>query len=240
MIYTGTWLDAEDVPFDPDSFVINTTAGGGTSRSRIHGRRGGCGSPPGMFHGNAEQAAVRISLTNRMKAYVDMPPASPDTEWEVDGQAADHYTRAGAFKKMHGQAFYPRSSVPPDYAGRTFPSSPDATKTFPPIDQIRCQYNPAFIWAQVDLHFTDAFDGGAFSGISIFQVYPRSAGKSWERKHTRRAGGAGKIQVIGAGWGDYPFDVIWPSSDPSGLRVFVRVWYNQAFSPWAPINSQAY
>lgn len=168
-------------------------------------------------------------------------PLEPDlTEWQQWGQHQPWLVRSNATKKMHGQAFYPRTTYPARYAALAiWPNvAPDSTP--PPIDDVRCQFNPAFNWASFELHFTQAYTGTIYNGLSIFQIRPASRGKTWELRHTAIVATYDELQVVLPAWADYPFDLAWPCPTISHLRVFARVWNKTAFLNFGPLTAQAF
>lgn len=237
-IYTGTWLDGEGVPFDPDSFPITLTAAGGSSRRRIHGRRGGSGSPPGKHHGNELQEAVRLTFGLTTRHYVDMPEASPETEWERDGDHKNWLVRSGATKTMHGQAFYPRTAIPQNYIGGVCDDSPDVAATVSPYASHTFYYDPATNECDLTIFSDDSTWYGADGGFSIFQINPRAATKSWERKHTRLAHSVTPWGQSSTG-AEYIFTPAWPADVATGIRILAIGRNNVAFIHYGPWNSTA-
>lgn len=165
-------------------------------------------------------------------------PISP--AWEYWGQELDWYTRRSEHKHLHGQALFPRSTVPPGFGGRDYKQNPDPTKPFPPIDQVKCCWQPPQTSAHAYLHFTAAYTSSIYDGLSVFQINPRARGKSWELKHTRHVVTSNIGDMPFAGWYDFYFVLAWPCATQDELRVLIRVWNRIAFSPFPPVTSVPY
>lgn len=236
---TPEQIEGTYFPYGPyTGDVVVAWARSGTSRQRIFGRRGGSGSPPGHHHGNAMQAAERLAFGNAARRYVDMPEASPETEWERDGDHKNWLVRSGATKTMHGQAFYPRTSVPQDYVGGVCDDSPDVTATVSPLASLTFYYDPVTNECNLTIFSEDTTWYGADGGFSIFQINPRAAGKDWERKHTRLVWSTSTWGQSDTG-AEYVFTPAWPADVATGIRILAIGRNNVAFIHYGPIDSTA-
>lgn len=156
------------------------------------------------------------------------------TQWEQWGTAKPWLTRSGVSKTLHGQAFYPRTVIPPEYIDKPFPELPDPIAETPPCNDSKVTYftvpkiTLAYLW------FTDNYDPGELSGISIFQVNPKAIGHTWFYKHTHLVATRSPIVAVINTWVGVVCTLHWPYTSADKLVMFWRVWYKNAFLNFGP------
>lgn len=246
----GVWTSALglDTTYDPtapytgsphvDRLLISTSTPWGVARERIFGRRGGSGSPPGLYHGSPAQEACRLHFCNRMHAYTAFPYMNDVTFWEHAGQDHAWLVRDGSEKKLHGQAMYPRSVMPPAYGNENFPDEPDLDAEPPPVDYAVAKWLFVIARLQCAIHYTEQYHGGEFSGLSVFQIDPRAVYDHWWHKHTHIVRTISPLDIHGLTLWHFFVPLWYPYIDTDHLAVFFRLWYKNAFIQFGPIFAQ--
>lgn len=162
------------------------------------------------------------------------PIEAEETPWEQWGMDRNWLTRSDAEKKMHGQAFVMRTNFPPDYAVASFLEDPDPAAAIPAEDNTYCIYVVASNTAYLYIRSADNFLGDGTSGLSIFQVRPAAAEKSWERDWTRISGAFTPYETKASSYKLYTWTPTWPAQVATGIRYFARGYYRTAIVNYGP------
>lgn len=155
------------------------------------------------------------------------------TEWEQWGMDRVWLVRSGILRAMHGQAFYPRCIWPPKYID-AYGSPHVKPETEAPIpDDQSCCWRPSDKAIFYHEFFADPQFPHGYTGISLFQIRPVSAGKTFERKHTHLIGSASPWPAQA---GDNLISCFAHWQPPAGtqVRYFARAWAWSGFRHVGP------
>lgn len=223
-MFAGNWEDPYGVPFDEGAFKLGDLPGGGIARKRRVKVR-----PSSLW------LDVRASFAAVARFYKDNLTTDQKVDWEIIGRTFEHQTRDGQMQKLHQVAFYQRCIMPSTYIdGKqelyTFAEPPWPTPILPGLvydeiaDTFTCSYTT----------YSDA-RSWPYTGIQMFQIEPRAAGKYWECSHTRLIACQRPMetddavhQLVGAAH--------WTVRPHQQARCLLRAWfhhtYHRAIQAW--------
>ena len=160
------------------------------------------------------------------------------TPWHQWGQFQEWLVRSDATKTLTGQAMYPRTAVPPKYSDAPYPEQPNPYATLRTPDSQGCQYDPQAYELTFWEYFNVPQPPDTRTGISLFQINPRSTERAWEVKHTR-------LMAAHSPWPEnfscqsLKCTPQWEPKPAQQIRYLARIWNELYFRHVGPTWSTA-
>ena len=209
-IFTGNWTDEAGEPFSHASFPILAAGGGKVARLRAT-----------MPRRSSTQAAATLAFRNTLALWNGMLTAQQRADWEELAAYLPWSGRKGERFDSHGPNVFARCCVPPRFAGaEPFTDFP----ALPPMHNFAvdaCTFDSADSTLHYQVTFEDPGPGDQYTGVSLHQVRPPAAERSYERSATRWiasvtpwARGEAEDQVYGPAAWDVP-----PGDTPRVMAV---------------------
>lgn len=216
-IFTGTWNDPAGVPFIATAFPILAAGGGQVARLR-----------PTRPRRTATQNAATYAFRNTLILWNGTLSAAQRADWEAAAESPAWSGRKGVPFAAHGPSLFARSCVPPTFGqGTAYIVGEDSPNPYLySVDE--CVFNSADGTILYSVDFMDPGPGDQYTGMSLFQIDPPTAGLSYERQRTHYLAGLSPWPN-GSAHQHVQGPAFWNVPAGSTPRVLVAAWNRSTF-----------